>query len=328
MLTLRYHIVSLVAVFLALAIGVVVGTTVIDSVLVDRLERQQDTLAAGIDELQQERDALRVRLARLEEADAQLSEEGSQRLLAGVLTNVPVLIVGVRGVESDALDDLVLMLGTAGATYQGTLWFDEQLALEDADTAAELARALGLSGAPSPEVLRGLTLSRVAGDLQAAASATALDPPPTFEDIAALRSAGFVDYEPPDGEPDDITTLAAPGTRVVVVGGEQASVPDDLLARPFTVEMVNGSDAPPRVLTVAVEGEIPEDGVDRVAPFVEPLRSDEAVAGRVSTVDNIDEFAGRLATLLAVQDLTDLRFGHYGQGPGATRLLPPPAPEG
>lgn len=327
MVNFRYHVVSLVAVFLALAIGVVMGTTVINSVLVDRLERQQDSLSSGIDRVQRQRDELQARLARLEEADARLSEEGSQVLLDGALTDVPVLLVGVRGVESDALDALVALLGTAGANYQGTLWFDQQLVLDDEDTTTELGRALGLSGSTAGDVLRGLAVARVASEIEAAVTATA-GQPATFDGIAALRGAGFLDFDPADGAPDDLTRLAAPGTRVVVIGGARASVPDDLVARPFVAELADGSLEPPSVLTVAAEGEPAEGGADREATFVAPIRAEAGLSGRVSTVDNIDEFAGRLALVLALQDLGELRFGHYGDGPGATRLLPPPAPAG
>jgi len=44
MINLRYHIVSLVAVFLALAIGVIAGTTVINDQVVKGLERSDKTL--------------------------------------------------------------------------------------------------------------------------------------------------------------------------------------------------------------------------------------------------------------------------------------------
>jgi hypothetical protein len=326
-LTLRYHIVSLVAVFLALAIGVVMGTTVIDSVLVDRLERQQDTLSEGIDDLQQERDEIQERLERMEDADTQLSEEGSQRLLAGALPEVPVLVVAVEGNESESLEALVDLLGTAGANYEGTLWLGEELALEDEDGPDELARALGLSAATDADLLRGLAVNRIAAELETAA-AVALPGEARFDSIDALRTAGFVDYEPPEGAPDDLANLAAPGTRVIVVGGDGGAVPDEQLAGPLVDALVDGSEAPPNVLTLAAEGVRPEEGTERAATFVAPLRSDEELSARVSTVDNLDEFAGRLAAVLALQDLGDLRFGHYGHGPGASRLLPPPAPAG
>ena len=42
MISLRYHLVSIVAVFLALALGVVVGTTVVNQGIVDETPRPSD----------------------------------------------------------------------------------------------------------------------------------------------------------------------------------------------------------------------------------------------------------------------------------------------
>jgi len=54
------------------------------------------------------------------------------------------------------------------------------------------------------------------------------------------------------------------------------------------------------------------------------VREDEALAARLSTVDDIDDFAGRLAAVLALADLGAGRTGHYGVAGGAQRLLPAP----
>src|SRR4051812_40440551 len=152
------------------------------------------------------------------------------------MADVPVLLISVRGVESDGFDQLVTLLGTAGANYRGTLWFDAQLAKEsDGGTAPELARALGLGEGANAAVLRGLALSRIAGELQTSvATPTGIDggppSPAVFPTLTALRTAGFLDYDAPDGAPDDLATVAPPGTRFVVVGGATASVPDAELA--------------------------------------------------------------------------------------------------
>ena len=45
MINLRYHIVSLVAVFLALALGIVMGSTVIDKAIVDELRDRVDSVS-------------------------------------------------------------------------------------------------------------------------------------------------------------------------------------------------------------------------------------------------------------------------------------------
>ena len=54
MINFRYHLVSIVAVFLALGIGIIMGTAVIDRAVVDRLERQQDDLDKRIDDVRSE----------------------------------------------------------------------------------------------------------------------------------------------------------------------------------------------------------------------------------------------------------------------------------
>ena len=46
MVDFRYHVVSLVAVFLALGIGIVFGTTVIDRALLDNLDSNVERLTA------------------------------------------------------------------------------------------------------------------------------------------------------------------------------------------------------------------------------------------------------------------------------------------
>ncbi|MBV8234224.1 MAG: copper transporter, partial [Acidimicrobiia bacterium] len=47
MLNLRYHVVSLVAVFLAIGIGVIMGVTVIKSGIVDQLQKRLDSVEAS-----------------------------------------------------------------------------------------------------------------------------------------------------------------------------------------------------------------------------------------------------------------------------------------
>ena len=66
-INLRYHIVSIVAVFLAVRIGLALGSTFVDSVLVSELEDQVDKFEADTLAAVAERDAA-VGLAKLEPA--------------------------------------------------------------------------------------------------------------------------------------------------------------------------------------------------------------------------------------------------------------------
>ena len=121
MINFRYHVISLIAVFLALAIGVIMGSAVIDRAIVDRLENQQEGLREDIREVQETNDALRAENRDLRETAEQLTEEGSQRLLTGTLGDVPVLVVATRGVDDDGFDALLSLLATSGADRRGTL---------------------------------------------------------------------------------------------------------------------------------------------------------------------------------------------------------------
>ena len=66
MINFRFHLVSLVAVFLALALGVVMGSTVIDRAIVDRLSSQIDSVKKRADAERADNRALRDQVKGLE----------------------------------------------------------------------------------------------------------------------------------------------------------------------------------------------------------------------------------------------------------------------
>lgn len=59
MIHFRYHLVSLIAVFLALAIGVAMGATVINSAVVDALRSQVSSAERRADNVKRENDQLK-----------------------------------------------------------------------------------------------------------------------------------------------------------------------------------------------------------------------------------------------------------------------------
>lgn len=334
MVNFRYHIISLVAVFLALGIGVVMGSAVIDRALVDNLEDQQNDIVRRVDQVVAENQALQDDLDDLQSRAQQLADEGSQRLLAASLSDVPVLVLAVRGVESQGLDDLVALLGTAGADYAGTLWFTGRLALASDEERRDLARALGEQESLSAPALRQLAIDRVAKALTAGptpvsptgdgsrsgdGSAVAASGASTAA-IADLREAGFLDFESPPDDPGRTPSLVVPGTRVVLVSGPTAMVDDGLWARPVAAALVGEGPSPATVPLLAVEAFAAGD--PERAEFTEALRTDDVLSTRLSTVNNIDDFAGRLAAVLTIQDLGEGSVGHYGRG--AQRLIPAP----
>ena len=64
-----------------------------------------------------------------------------------------------------------------------------------------------------------------------------------------------------------------------------------------------------------------EDAPERGAT-VAPIRDDDILDATVSTVDDLDLVAGRVASVLAVEDLATGTVGHYGYGRGADQNIP------
>ena len=63
MISLRYHIISIASVFLALAVGVVLGSTTLSGTLLSGLTNEKGRLGEQVSDLQAERNALNARLA-------------------------------------------------------------------------------------------------------------------------------------------------------------------------------------------------------------------------------------------------------------------------
>ena len=120
MVTLRFYLVSLVAVFLALAMGVVVGSTLIDRAIVDRLDRSVASVSRRLDRQQEENAELQDELQELRE----YSDATAPRVVEGALEGGAVAVVAERGVEPSVVEDAVAMLQSADGTTPGILWLE------------------------------------------------------------------------------------------------------------------------------------------------------------------------------------------------------------
>lgn len=311
MINLRYHIVSLVAVFLALGLGIVMGTTVIDRVTVDALNDRLDTVQRSQGAVREENGRLKAQV----DQGQDFAVATRDQLLRGHLRNVPILVVAVAGIDRRPVDELRQALVGAQANLEGTIWFTSKMRLTSDGDVRALATALDLP-VDRPEVVRRQALAKVASARETAAAEAS--------PLAALQIAGFITYEAPP-LPTSTTTTAAPptlaalplaNTRYLVVSGAGAEVGDDVVAVPLVQAYAQASGR-----VVAAESGVDTDGGRAV--FVGLLRGD-SLAARMSTVDNIESPMGQTAAVLALEDLGVPRFGHYGVGRGAQRVLPQP----
>jgi hypothetical protein len=312
-INLRYHIVSLVAVFLALGLGIVMGSTVIDRVTVDALNDNLEDVRRSVGAIREENRKLGDQIKQSQD----FAETTRDQLLRGHLRNVPVMVVAVAGIDRRPVDELRRALVGAQATMEGTIGFTSKMRLTSDGDVRALAAALDLP-LDRPDVVRRQALARVASARETAAA----DASP----LAALQSAGFLTYEAPAPATSTssstgllaLASLPLANTRYLVVSGAGAEVGDDVVALPLAQAYAQASGR-----VVAAESGVDTDGGRAV--FVGLLRGD-VLSSRLSTVDNIESPMGQTAAVLALEDLGVPRYGHYGVGPGAQRILPPPTP--
>jgi hypothetical protein len=319
MINLRYHIVSLVAVFLALGLGIVMGSTVIDRVTVDALNGKLDDVQRSVGAIREENG----RLGDQVQQGQDFAVTTRDQLLRGHLRNIPVMVVAVAGIDRGPVDEVREALVSAQATMEGTIWFTSKMRLVSDSDVRALAAALDLP-VDRPEVVRRQALAKVA----AARETAAVESSP----LAALQAAGFLTYEgpptttstsgaqasPTPTAPSSLAALPLANTRYLVVSGAGAEVGDDVVAVPLVQAYAQASSR-----VVAAESGVDTQGGRAV--FVGLLRGDVA-SGRLSTVDNLESPMGQTAAVLALEDLGVPRFGHYGVGPGAQRILPAQTP--
>ena len=302
MINFRYHLASLIAVFLALALGVVMGSTVIDRAIVSSLRDRIDQVEANAERRKAENDQLRSDLGRLQGSVNEIAPFA----VAGRLTGVPVAVVAARGVDDAAVKDTVALLQEAGALAPGILWLENAWGSASPDDTAKFVAVV-----PGPDAgARDRAFAVIAGRTPDTGNAA----------FPALVTAGLVRYEPvgPAGQNTTVANWGGANARLLIVDGPGAKVADPA----WTVTLARaavGARVPTEVAEVYVK--TPEasergtrlQGVQRAADL-----------GTVTTIDNLDLVEGRIAAVLGLADLGRGVSGRYGYGPDATRSIPAP----
>jgi len=314
----RFHLVSLTAVFLALALGIAVGATVVDQKTVSALRSQVNRVDHRLNSLSDENGRLRAQVGQWDAFGRE--EDGKGALVQGRLSGVHVLLIAARGTDADPLAKLRAALVSAGAALEGTIWLTPKLKLDPSnpstsDDVRALAGDLGEGALDKADTARQAALHRLATSWAGSDTGTASNP------LQAMVSDHFLDYEATPTGGLALSSVPQSGTMFVIVSSLAAEVPNDLVTIPFASELAQA--APHRVLAVEPAHESPTAGQPPLrASFVGPMRQSPATTGRLSTVDDLEDVRGRVASVMALMDLGRGQVGHYGLGPGAASQLP------
>jgi len=317
-ISLRYHIVSLVAVFLALALGIVVGSTVLQEGTVSALRATSQEVRQRSEENRTENLALKQEIARLQSFGATVLPE----LVQGRLKDRPVVLVDTDKVDSGMRDSVRKVLEDAGAEVDGQITFaDERLALgADSDRAA-MGRLLA-ADAGSPEVLRGELVKRLADRLATPSAIPQGDGQRATDMLTGLQDADFLaDLKLSRPLATGTDPFPRQGSLFVLLGPAATattSVTPDAFLVPLADQVSTQTGGP------VAGGEAA--AVPKETSWIRALRDNRAASRRVSGIDSVDTVYGQLALVRALQgSLQQLPAGQYGIKAGASGLLPEPA---
>jgi hypothetical protein len=308
-ISLRSHAISLAAVFLALAIGIALGSGLLSNTLLAGLKDDKTQMQNQINGLTDEKNGLNEKLSAAGEFDAQMSP----RILRDALKGKSVVMFRTPDAADDDVEAMSRLVGEAGGVVSGTIALTQEFV--DANSAEKL-----LSVVNSPIVPAGRQLSTTsvdqgsqAGDLLGIAVLTGKDPrAPAVDDgqrdavLAALRDTGFVTY--------GTERIGAADTALIVTGGGLA---DGAGNQGPTVARFAAGLAPHGSGTLVAGRAGSASGTGAVAV----VRSDANLTSAVSTVDDVDSQSGRITSVLALQEMANGgKPGQYGIGRGAASV--------
>ena len=309
MINFRYHVVSLAAVFLALAVGLIVGTAAANGPVTDSLKARYDEVSATNQQL---RDEVNQQNTDLQKA-GDFATDIAPAYLAGKLTGKRVLVLSLEGNGTDVdktVSAISTFLGNAGAKVTGTVKIREKFGAPSSK-----AQLLDLAESSAPPSVSGALPNQSDGVDSSAALLAAILVGKTGtapvdgvrEVLSAYESQGYLSV---DGD------FTAPAEATVLVAGVPTTGKDakDRAAAALTV--INRFDQAGRLVVVGLAPGGP----------VQAVRGDSSLAKSVSTVDDADTAQGQVAAILALVDRVNGKaVGHYGTGDGASSLIPKPA---
>lgn len=315
MIDFRYHLVSLISVFLALAVGIILGAGPLQGAIGETLTEQVDALRAERTDLRTELDATQTAL----DGDERFIEAAGAQLVTGSLQDQRVAIVQLGEVPQDEADGVLNQLTTAGANVVSTSvltesWTDAAEESSRATVAEGLRANLGAAAPesedPSETLGAALALALTGTENGAERSAQAMDLEVQLERFGLIE-AGDEQTEPAQALVLLVGSSAQPQPTTDGATEEAAEpTPDVWTAVTRAAQEVSGA--------AVLAGPTDEPG-----DTVQAVRDDEDIAAEVSTVSGIDRLVGRINVPLALAARMDDVVGQYGFEDDATAVIPP-----
>lgn len=315
MIDFRYHLVSLVSVFLALAVGIVLGAGPLKDTIGQTITEDAAALRQQTASLRSQLDTSQSGIAHRDDFITAVIPA----LVTGQLGGHSVVVVMLPGADTAMAKPLTQALATSGARVTG------QVSVRSAWTD------------PAKQAFRDQIVEQLqttAPDLPTTASTT-------NEKLSALLARALVTSEISQAQRPDATAQTllkglAAADLVAVDGEVHAQSTEAVLIAPAVDTAGSTASSGPQVNTASIFREVAIilDGACVGSVVVGPsssarsggvlsaVRADSGSARVISTVDTGGSPMGAVATVLALREQLSGGAGSYGFGDGAKSPLP------
>ncbi len=332
MIDFRYHLVSIVAVFLALAVGIVLGSTELRGVAISALDRTSSSLSNKLDAANTENNALQQQA----QANQQFATAAEPVLLKNLLDGKRVVIITTPGASSTLVNGLKTGLGDAGATVSGQV----ELSSKFADTSASnlsLLDQLTERVTPSNLILVNGSPQQQAAQVLASALVSSSSGSSSGSSKDNATGSGNNSGNGPVSSQNAQTILSSysAGQFITVSGQPSSGATLAVIVTPNSIPAGGNSDpANQAVVALAQEFGTTSDATVVAGPSaasgpgsaISAVRSSGA-ANDASTVDNADTVVGQIVAVQALeQQMNGKKPGSFGTQSDANSAGPSPAP--
>jgi hypothetical protein len=309
-ISFRYHIVSIVSVFLALAVGVALGggplKGEVDNTLVDQVRTDRQVRAG-----------LKDQIASLRDGDAftdEFAASAAPALLAGRLRGHVVTIVVLPTAHQAAVPSLAKLVQVAGGTVGGTLRVGQKLVdVSNKQLVGQLgtqlegrAKNLTLPADASPYERLGALVARAIGTTRRGGAA--VDGAATGI-LSGLSAGGLMS---PQGSLDRRGDM-----MLFVTGPGQGPADQQRAAGEIVSTLVQAVDA--RTAGAVLAG---PSSAARHDGQLKAVRDDVSASQHVSTVDSLNRTAGQVVAVMALAGQASGGSGQYGAVDAADGAMP------
>jgi hypothetical protein len=312
----RYHLVSIVSIFLALAVGIVLGAGPLKGDIGTRLTQQTTALRAEKTQLRTDLDVAK----RESSARDTFFLAVAPSVMKGRLAGKTVAMVVAPGTEADLVKNASASLVAAGAKVGSTVtltdaWADPSQSTSRSSVARPFATPVATGPAadgPDDLAARVLTHALLTGKDQPAGKLTAA----STAALNGLKAGDLINVS---------LEQIAPSSSVVFLAGpvKDSSQPgiDSRLAA--YIQLLRLLDAGGSGVVVAAASNTVD--ATRSADLVAAVRKDSDAVKVISTVDDADLPMGQGTLILGLAQQYAGGAGQYGLAGDAKAILPEPA---